>query len=188
MDEMPILPAHIEHTVRAIAKLHADHHGESGRVHRGVERITASIGSPRFIVVLTAVIVVWVAANLAVGARGAAPWDPPPFAWLQDMLALAALYVTLVILTTQRRDDKLASYREQLTLELAILGEQKTAKIIALLEEMRRDDPLLANRVDPQAAAMSVAADPQTVLNAIKETELFTAAEELSEEAGIMPG
>ena len=54
-------------------------------------------------------------------------------------MGLLALYVTVLILTTQRRDDQLASYREQLTLELAILGEQKSAKIISLLEELRRD-------------------------------------------------
>jgi uncharacterized membrane protein len=54
---------------------------------------------------------------------------------------------------------------------LAILSEQKSAKIISLLEEMRRDSPSLRNRVDPEAAAMAVAADPQTVLDAIKDNE-----------------
>ena len=83
------------------------------------------------------------------------------------------------ILTTQRREDQLAGYREQLTLELAILGEQKSAKIIALLEEMRRDSPTLRNRVDEEATAMSVAADPQAVLDAIKETEDSPLTEEL---------
>ena len=86
-------------------------------------------------------------------------------------MGLLALYVTLLILTTQRREDQLAGYREQLTLELAILGEQKSAKIIYLLEEMRRDSPALSDRVDAEAAAMSVAADPQAVLDAIKESE-----------------
>ena len=72
----------------------------------------------------------------------------------------------------------MAGYREQLTLELAILGEQKSAKIIALLEEMRRDSPSLRNRVDEEAAAMSIAADPQAVLDAIKENEDAPLAEE----------
>ena len=80
--------------------------------------------------------------------------------------------MTVLILTTQRRDDQLAAHREQLTLELAIIGEQKSAKIIALLEELRQDSPTLRNRVDHEAAAMSVAADPQAVLDAIKETEV----------------
>jgi hypothetical protein len=33
-DETPILPAHIEDTIRAIAKLHADHHLEAGGLQR----------------------------------------------------------------------------------------------------------------------------------------------------------
>ena len=78
--------------------------------------------------------------------------------------------MTALILTTQRREDQLAGHREQLTLELAILSEQKSAKIIELLEEMRRDDPSLKNRVDHEAAAMSTPADPQAVLDAIKDS------------------
>jgi uncharacterized membrane protein len=171
MADTPILPAHIEDTVRAIAKLHADHRLEAGPLQRAVDRATGWFSQPRFIATTSMVVALWILTNSALAAFGAAPWDPPPFNWLQGILALTALYVTLFILTTQRRDDQLASYREQLTLELAILSEQKSAKIIALLEEMRRDDPTLKNRIDHEATAMSVAADPQAVLDAIKETE-----------------
>ena len=72
------------------------------------------------------------------------------------------------ILSTQRRDDELASHRDQLTLELAILSDRKVAKVIELLEELRRDDPSLRKRVDHAAVEMSASADPQTVLDAIK--------------------
>ncbi len=76
----------------------------------------------------------------------------------------------MLIHATRFREDQLAGHREQLTLELAILGKQKSAKIIELLEEMRRDDPSLRNRVDHEAAAMSTPADPQAVLDAIKDS------------------
>ncbi len=151
MDETPILPAHIEDTVQAIARLHADHQQEAGALQRLVERLTAGIGRPRFLALLTVAVVLWVGANLLALRAGTEPWDAPPFAWLQAALGVMALYVTVLILATQRREDQLAGYREQLTLELAIVGEQKSAKIIALLEEMRRDDPALRNRVDEEA-------------------------------------
>ena len=173
MTDTPILPAHIEETVQAIARLHADHHAESGPLQRALDRTTAWIGRPRFIALLSVTIVAWVLANLFLLAGGGHPWDMPPFGWLQAALSVLALYVTLFILATQRRADELAGYREQLTLELAILGEQKSAKIIALLEEMRRDNPLLKNRVDEEAAQMAVAADPQAVLDAIKESQVL---------------
>jgi uncharacterized membrane protein len=55
-------------------------------------------------------------------------------------------------------------------LELAILSEQKTAKVIQLLEEVRRDSPHIHDRVDQEAEAMARPADPQSVLDSIKET------------------
>lgn len=166
----PILPAHIEETITAIAKLHADHRKESGRLQNFVDRLTAAVGQPVCIVWLSVFVSVWVVGNVAAPFIGIESWDAPPFPWLEAIGSVVALYITILILATQRREDQLASYREQLTLELAILSEQKSAKIIALLEEMRRDSPTLKNRVDDEAAAMSIAADPQAVLDAIKET------------------
>ena len=171
MAETPILPAHIETTVQSIARLHSDHQREAGTLQRMVESMTAWIGRPAIVAGLTVLIAAWIAGNLAAQHMGGVPWDAPPFPWLQDALSALALYVTILILTTQRREDQLAVYREQLSLELAILGEQKSAKIITLLEEMRADHPDLQDREDSEAAAMSVAADPDAMLAAIKHRE-----------------
>jgi uncharacterized membrane protein len=89
-----------------------------------------------------------------------------------------SLYMVVLILATQRREYQLAQLREQLTLELAILSEQKTAKVIQLLEESRRDNPLIRDRVDHEAEAMAQPADPQSVLDAIK--EIHAEAEQIS--------
>jgi uncharacterized membrane protein len=88
---------------------------------------------------------------------------------LGGVVSLVSLYIVVLILATQRREYQLAQLREQLTLELAILSEQKTAKVIQLLEESRRDNPLIRNRVDQEADAMAQPADPKSVLDAIKE-------------------
>ena len=95
--------------------------------------------------------------------------------------------MTVLILTTQRREDELTSHREQLTLELAILREQKSAKIISLLEELRRDDPHLHNRHDAEAEALSTPADPNAVLEAIKETPQAMGNPELNVLVGSSP-
>jgi uncharacterized membrane protein len=79
-----------------------------------------------------------------------------------------ALYLTAMILIAQRHDDELATRRDQLTLELAILSEQKSAKIIALLEEFRHNDPNQGDHRDEVAEAMAKPADTQVVLDAIK--------------------
>lgn len=167
-----ILPAHIEGTVRSIAELHAKHHQRTTPLQRLLDRMTAAVGRPSFIALLTLAVSAWLLGNLAVLWQGGRPWDAPPFAWLSGFVSLAALYTTALILTTQRHDDELASHREQLTLELAILSEQKSAKIIQLLEEMRRDSPHLVDRADTVAHAMSTPVDPHSVLDALNDTHL----------------
>ncbi len=71
-------------------------------------------------------------------------------------------------MTAQRRADGLTGHREQLTLELAILSEQKSAKIIALIEELRRDDPSISNRSDAHADELATPTDPVAVADALK--------------------
>ena len=48
-----------------------------------------------------------------------------------------------------------------------MLSERKTAKIIQLLEELRRDHPGIADRLDAEAEAMSEPANPQAVGDAL---------------------
>lgn len=166
----PNLPVHIEENIRAIARLHAEHHQNATPLQRAVDRMTALLVRPRFILVLTVIVVGWISLNLLTAALGYRPIDPPPFSWLGGAVSLVSLYMVILILTTQRREDQLAQHRDQLTLELAMLSEQKTAKVIQLLEEVRRDNPLILDRIDQEAEAMARPADPHSVLDAIKQT------------------
>jgi uncharacterized membrane protein len=165
----PISLLHLEETIQAIARLHAEHHSSATRHDRVVERVTLFLGQPSSIIALTVLVVAWMGLNGLASVLGYPPLDSPPFAWLAGFASLASLYLVVVILTTQRRDDLLARHRELLTLELAILAEQKSAKAIELLEELRRDSPHIHDRIDRQADEMARPADPHTVIDAIKE-------------------
>lgn len=164
-----IPPAHQRDALRAIGELHTAHGAEANWAQRWVERITRRVGTPFFIGTLTVLVTSWIALNLILQVCGFKPIDEPPFFWLQGAVALTALYSAVLILTTQQRDDQLAALRDQLTLELAILSEEKSAKIIALLEELRRDDPNVANRPDDHAHDLSKPADTGAVLKALKD-------------------
>ena len=131
------VPAHVEDTVEAVARFHATHEADASALQRLIERITRRAGRPAFVALLTAMVASWIALNLGLMALGGTPVDKPPFFWLQGAVTLTALYMTVFILTTQRREDKLAGLRDQLTLELSILSEQKSAKIIGLLRSVR---------------------------------------------------
>jgi len=163
--------SHVEQTVLAIAKLHADHHQRATGMERLVDRMTGIVARPSFVVGMAVAVAIWVSGDLLLSRLVGWSFDPAPFQWLQGGIALAALLITTLVLISQRRKDELSELREQLTLELAVMIEHKAAKLIALMEEMRRDDPSLTNRVDPQAEAMSTPADPQAVLEAFRETQ-----------------
>ncbi|HEU4956817.1 MAG TPA: DUF1003 domain-containing protein [Sphingomicrobium sp.] len=165
------VPAHVEDTVQAVARFHSAHEAEASALQRAIEKLTRRAGSPAFAAFLTFLVVSWIALNLGLMALDQEPIDEPPFFWLQGAVALTALYMTVFILTTQRREDKLAGLRDQLTLELSILSEQKSAKIIGLLEELRRDAPDISDRADEDADALSEPADPNAVLHALKTTQ-----------------
>jgi uncharacterized membrane protein len=164
------LPSHIEGTVQAIAQLQAEHHQEASGIDHAIDRATAVLGRPAFLGILTSIICLWTGANLLLPLLGFVPFDPGPFSWLVSGLSLLSLYVAVLILGTQRRAANLASRREQMNLELAFLNEHKTAKIIALLEELRFDSPDVKNRVDKDANAMASPADERAVRDAIRNT------------------
>ena len=164
------LPSHIDGTVQAIALLQNEHHQEAAAVDHAIDRATATIGRPASLAIMTLIIGLWTGVNVVMPLMGEIPFDPAPFPWLISGVALLSLYMATLILMTQRRSEKLASRREQMTLELAVLSEHKTAKIIALLEELRLDSPDVRNRVDNEATAMASPADARAVRDAIKDT------------------
>lgn len=151
------------------AKLNAEHKKETSLLQSGVDRLTALLGRPAFTLVLTVMILCWIAANMLATYKGLKAIDPPPFVWLQGVLTAGALYVATLILTTQRREEKLSSQRGQLLLEMVILNDQKSSKIIELLEEARIDNPGLTDRVDDEARDMSKPANHRSVMGAIKD-------------------
>ena len=109
--------------------------------------------------------------NYATSRLGWSALEEFPFPDLAFFATIAALVVALLILTTQRHEQTLADKRAQLTLQIAMLSERKTAKIIALLEEQRQENPLLASRHDPEADELSRSADPLASLKRIEASQ-----------------
>jgi uncharacterized membrane protein len=165
------VPHHLEDTVATITALHAAHDREAHALHKAVSRATGGIARPVTLILITAAIAAWVSLNLTLPIFGHVAFDPYPFSLLSTAVSTVGLYLAAMILITQRHDDEMATRREQITLELAILSEQKSAKIIALLEVSRRNDPNQGNYRDEVAEALEKPADAQVVLNALKAAE-----------------
>jgi uncharacterized membrane protein len=136
---------------------------------RHAESIGGFVGRPAFLVVILLFVLLWIAANLALLKTGRPVFDEPPFIWLQGILGLAALLTTAVVLIKQNRVSKLGEQRDHLDLKITLLIEQKTAKLIDLVEELRRDLPNVKDRHDSNAVVMQHAMSPEKVLAALDE-------------------
>jgi uncharacterized membrane protein len=143
------------------------------------EAFTAHLGRPGSVWAIATVAGSWIAANLALPVLGMKPLEPPPFEWMQCACSLGALLMATAVLAAQNRQRHVSEEHAQLDLHINLLAEQKVAKIVSLLEELRRDMPNVSNREDAVAEAMTHAVDPHVVANALKETvEVEVAAED----------
>lgn len=136
---------------------------------RALERISLAIGTPTYLGFVLFFVVLWLCINILMRALGRAAFDPPPFFWLQGLVGLGALLTTTVVLAKQNRLSRLAEQRAHLDLKVTLLTEQKAAKLIDLMEELRRDLPNVKNRPDPEAAALQQSMNPDLVLAALDE-------------------
>ena len=158
------LSDHEAASVDAVADFHREHYRQASRLKNAIYRFTDRLGRPAALMLVVAALALW--AGLAIRISGGAV-DRPVFAWLEFAATVAALLISMLILVTQRREDELAERRAQLTLELALLADRRSAKIIALLEELRRDHPDLNDRIDTESEAMATPTDARTVADAI---------------------
>ena len=78
--------------------------------------------------------------------------------------------MTTMVLTMQNGQGRHAEQRSHLGLQVNLLAEQKIAKLIALLEELRRDLPIVRDRKDSIAEAMAEQFNPHAVISALEAT------------------
>ena len=97
------------------------------------------------------------------------PFGLPIFDAKQVGVDIAALLIATGVLVQQSRQDRLAEQRSHLTLQINLLTEQKIAKLIELVEELRQDLPTIRDRHDLEAQIMQQATDPQIVLDILQE-------------------
>jgi uncharacterized membrane protein len=166
----PSSSGHVSRNVAKIATAKATADGRVSSHQHLIERLTLRLGQPASIYAATAAILAWIGLNLTLPLMGRAALDAPPFSWLQSVTTCLALIVAFVVMTTQNRQAREAEKRSELDLQINLLSEQKLAKVIALLEELRRDMPFIRDRADPVAHSMAQAVDPHAVILALEET------------------
>jgi uncharacterized membrane protein len=166
------LSGHIEQNIESIVAMQRREWESVSLSQRRVERLSRFIGRPVYLIALLIVVAAWVVYNSTAPAWGLRSFDTLPFAMLNGILSLIALITTTIVLIAQNRLAKLEQQHTHLALQVNLLTEQKVTKLIHLIEELRRDLPMVKDRHDAQAAALQERADTAQVASAIEEVGL----------------
>jgi uncharacterized membrane protein len=172
------LSDHINENIEGVVALQRREWDSTSASQRRFERVSRVVARPAYLMGILVFSLAWMAFNLSSPRFGIAPFDPPPFQWLEMLVSFVALVTTTVVLIAQNRQARFEQQRAHLDLQVNLLTEQKVAKVIHLLEELRRDLPMVRDRHDPQATSMQERADTAQLASALDEVGLTKDPEE----------
>jgi uncharacterized membrane protein len=165
------LPSSVSENIGTIADFYARHEEHVTTTQRVVEKVALFLGSPVYVASNIVFIVGWIGVNMLMEDFGWKQIDEPPFFWLQGLIGLNAFIISTTVLIRQNRMSRLADHHAHLDLQVNLLTEEKTSKIIELLDALRRDLPNVSDKVDKDAQELAKPADPKAVLQAIEREE-----------------
>lgn len=130
---------------------HEQHESSCSAGDRLADKVTTIMGSWRFIIIQTIMILVWVGINLIAYLLH---WDPYPFILLNLLFSIQSAYAAPIIMMAQNRQsarDRIQAYDdyktnleakreiEELQAGFDRIETDKLDKIIAMLREIRMD-------------------------------------------------
>ena len=162
------LPEQVIKNIKTVISLQADQEQKVPLQERIIGKITAAFGHSQFLYSQLAFFACWGLISYFAEPRLTA-WGLPVMNLQNHGLDTAALLITTGVLIRQSQQDKIAERRSHLMLQINLLNEQKIAKVIELIEELRTDTPDIVNRYDWEASIMQKSTDPQVVLDILQE-------------------
>ncbi len=155
---------------------HQERYQQSATVDRRVlEKVVGVFGQPQFLYGQIVFFTIWAVFSHTIN-RAILPADFPLFDLREQLLDVAALFISTAVLIYQTRQEELSEQRSHLMLQLNLITEQKIAKLISLVEELRTDLPNVSNRHDLEAQIMQQAIDPQAILEVLQQNSAPSAS------------
>lgn len=158
-EDIPHLPTYAQQNISAIIRLEQEALSDRSYAQRIADGVTSVATKPWFIVGHALVFTAWIAIN----TLGTWRFDPRPFNLLNTVIALEAIFLTLLVLATQHRMSRLSDRRAHLNLQVDLLTEQEMTVVLRMLErlfEHLKLDPITAA---PQSAEMRKMTDVEAL-------------------------
>lgn len=99
---------------------------------RLANKVAQYTGTTAFLYLNALFFVAWIAANL--GAFGIKPFDPFPFGMLTTVVSLEAIFLSLFVLLSQNRMQKLADQQNELDLQVNLLAEHELTRLLVAVD------------------------------------------------------
>ncbi len=104
-------------------------------INRYADFLTNSFGTVWFLLINAIIFLVWIVLNSGL-ITGIEAFDPYPYGLLTTIVSLEAIALSIIVLITQNRTNKLDKLREELDLEINIKAESEITRIINMLDEI----------------------------------------------------
>jgi len=123
--------------IEKVVQLEEEEERQRSFADRFPEMIGSFAGSVAFVACQLAFVGLWVIANLGI-IPGVPTFDPFPYSLLSGLLSLEGVLLTAFVLIRQNRMGLIADRRSHLDLQISLLAEKETTKVIQMLDRMSR--------------------------------------------------
>lgn len=175
------LPEQVLKNIETIIDLQTDQARRVPWHEKILAKVAYAFGRPQFLYAQLLLIIAWSLISYFAGDR-LDSWNFPSLDIEEQGIDVASLLIATGVLVRQTQQDKISEQRSHLMLQINLLNEQKIAKVIELIEELRADSPDVENRYDWEADVMRESTDPQVVLNILQENLEHATEENATEE------
>ena len=152
--------------VSAILSLEHEAMAARSQAERISDAVAGHAGRTWFIVAHAIWFTAWIALNSRLIA-GFPVIDPYPYQFLTFITSLEAIFLSLFILMSQNRSAKQAEARSRLDLQINLLAEQESTKMLQMLELLCNHHKL-AMLPDPELEQLKAATEPAELLKKLK--------------------
>jgi uncharacterized membrane protein len=139
---------------RAFGAIKATHAADRTRIEVAADWLNDIASSPPFLALHVVWFGVWMLWNT--GHLGLRAFDPYPFGLLTMIVSLEAIFLSIFVLLSQKRESAIAELREEIALQVGLRLEEEVTKTLQLVAGLytrmghkMADDPELLEMLQP---------------------------------------
>lgn len=164
----PATPRAAQENIEQIVRLEQEAAERRTTSEKVADAIANFVGSMPFVYVHIVWFLVWLPLNL-----GWIPlikaFDPYPFALLCMIVSLEGVVLSTFVLIKQNRMSQRADNRGHLDLQVNLLSEKETTKLIQMMERMSRKMGIEQDVVDPEVTELGQATAVENLARSLEE-------------------